>query len=293
MRKALRWAGIGLGAIIALLLLAALVIFAWSETILRRDHAAAPETLPRPSAAEAADAPRLARVLGCLSCHGEGLKGQLMFDAPGVARVFAPNLTQVAAKASDQQLAAGIRQGIGHDGRGLFIMPSAMFSRLDDRQTAALVAWIRTLPRSEGQTKGLSAKPIGRLLLVFGQFRPVPDVVAEYRSQAPIDLGQEHSAGRHLAATACAECHGPALMGGWAGLDEKAPALRAAAAGYDPGQFKALMRTGRPPDGRDLGLMTTVAKNDFSHLTDAEIDALYAYLTARTKRLGNQESAPR
>jgi mono/diheme cytochrome c family protein len=282
----LRWTAIGLGAVVALLLVAALVILVWSEMILRKDYAAAPETLPAPSAAEAAEAPRLARVLGCLSCHGEGLKGQLMFDAPGFARVFAPNLTQIAGQASDQQLAAGIRQGIGHDGRGLFIMPSAMFSRLDDRQTAALVAWIRALPRAEGQTKGLSAGPIGRLLLVLGQFRPVPDVVAEYRSRVPVDLGQEHEAGRYLAATACSECHGPALMGGSAGPDEKAPDLRAAA-GYDPAQFKALMRTGRPPDGRDLGLMTMVGKNDFSHLTDAEIDALYAYLAARAKRLGS------
>ena len=286
MGKALRWAGIGLGAAVALLLLAALVVFAWSQIILRKQYSAAPESLAKPTAAEAAEAPRLARVLGCLSCHGEGLKGQLMFDAPGVAKVFAPNLTEVAAKASDQQLAAGIRQGIGHDGRGLFIMPSAMFSRLDDRQTAALVAWIRTLPRAEGQASGFSAGPMGRLLLVLGQFRPVPDVVAEYRSQVPIDLGREHSAGRHLAATACSECHGPALMGGSAGPDEKAPDLRAAA-GYDPAQFKALMRTGRPPDGRDLGLMTMVGKNDFSHLTDAEVDALYAYLTARAKRLGS------
>jgi mono/diheme cytochrome c family protein len=203
MRKALRWAGIGLGAVLALLLVAALVIFAWSEIILRRDYAAAPETLSRPSTVDAAEAPRLARVLGCLSCHGEGLKGKLMFDAPGVAKVFAPNLTQVAAEASDQQLAVGIRQGIGHDGRGLFIMPSAMFSRLDDRQTAALVAWIRTLPKVEGKTKGLSSGPIGRLLLVLGKFRPVPAVVADYRSQVPIDLGTEHLAARHLAASAC------------------------------------------------------------------------------------------
>ena len=286
MRKALRWAGIGLGAVIGLLLVAALVILLWSEMILRREYAAAAETLPGPSAAEAAEAPRLARVLGCLSCHGEGLKGKLMFDAPGVAKVFAPNLTEVAAKSSDQQLAAGIRQGIGHDRRGLFIMPSAMFSRLDDRQTAALVAWIRTLPRAEGQTRGLSAGPIGRLLLVLGKFRPVPELVAEYRSQVPIDLGPEHRAGRYLAATACSECHGPALLGGSAGPDEKAPDLRVAA-GYDPAQFKALMRTGRPPDGRDLGLMTVVGKNDFSHLTDAEIDSLYAYLAARAKRLGS------
>jgi cytochrome c553 len=252
MRKALRWAGIGLGAIVALLLVAALVILAWSETIVRRGYAAVPETLPTPSAAAAAEAPRLARVLGCLSCHGEGLKGKLMFDAPGVARVFAPNLTEVAARASDQQLAAGIRQGIGHDGRGLFVMPSAMYSRLG---------------------------------LVLGTFRPVPALVEEYRTQVPIDLGPDHRSARHLAATACSECHGPALMGGSAGPDEKAPDLRLVA-GYDPVQFRALMRTGLPPDGRDLGLMTTVGKNDFSHLTDAEIDALYAYLVARAKRLG-------
>jgi mono/diheme cytochrome c family protein len=284
MRKALRWFGLGLGGLLALLLLAALVILIWSEAILRGHYSAAAEALPTPSATELAEAPRLARVLGCLSCHGEGLRGKLMFEAPGVAKVFAPNLTEVAATASDQQLAAGIRQGIGHDGRALFIMPSAMFSRLDDRQTAALVAWMRTLPRIAGQTQGLSAGPIGRLLLVLGKFRPVPAVVAEYRTQSPVAVGPEHEPGRLLAARVCSECHGPALTGGSAGPDEKAPDLRIAA-GYNPAQFEILMRTGQSPDGRDLGLMTTVGKNDFRYLTDSEIDALHDYLTWRAVRL--------
>lgn len=286
MRTALRWAGIGLAGLIALLIVAAIVIFAWSEVILRRDYSAAPETLPGLGPAEKAGAPRLARVLGCLSCHGEGLKGKVMFDAPGVAKVFAPNITEVAAKSSDQQLAAGIRQGIGHDGRGLFIMPSPQYSRLTDRETAALVAWIRTLPRAEGQTRGLRAGPIGRLGLVIGSFRPGPEGVAEYRSQVPIAVGPGHETARHLAATACSECHGPSLMGGSAGPGQKAPDLRVAA-GYDTAQFRALLRTGRPPTGRDLGLMTTVSKQDFSHLTDSEIDSLHAYLVARAERLGN------
>ncbi|HEX8064021.1 MAG TPA: c-type cytochrome [Allosphingosinicella sp.] len=285
MRKALRWAGIGLAGLIALLILAAIVIFAWSEIILRRDYPASAETLPAVSAAEQAGAPRLARVLGCLSCHGEGLKGKLMFEAPGVAKVFAPNLTEVAAKASDQQLAAGIRQGIGHDGRALFIMPSPMFSHLTDRETAALVRWIRTLPAAPGQTKGLSAGPLGRVGLVLGWFRPAPSAVAEHRREAPIGLGREHEPARHLASIACTECHGPSLMGGVAGPGQKTPDLRVAA-GYDATQFKALLRTGRPPTGRDLGLMTTVSKNDFAYLTDAEIDALHAYLVARANRLG-------
>jgi len=285
MSKALRWAGIGLGALVALLILAAVVVFAWSEMILRQVYEAKAESLPAPSAAEMAEAPRLARMLGCLSCHGEGLKGKQMFDKPGVARVFAPNLTEIAAKASDQQLAAGIRQGIGHDGRALFIMPSPMYSRLTDRETASLVAWIRTLPHAPGQTRGLSAGPLGRLGLVIGSLRPAPAKVAEYRTQEPIRLGPEHEPARHIAATNCAECHGPALMGGSAGPDEKAPDL-SVAAGYDSAQFRTLMRTGQPPTGKDLGLMSEVAKNDFSHMTDAEIDGLHAYLAARAKRLG-------
>lgn len=285
MRKALKWAGIGLGGLIALLILAAIVIYAWSEIILRRDFSASAETLPAPDPSDKAEAPRLARVLGCLGCHGEGLKGKLMFDAPGVARVFAPNITEIAAKASDQQLAAAIRQGIGHEGRGLFIMPSPMYSRLTDRETASLVAWIRTLPRAEGQTRGLSAGPLGRLGLVTGAFQSGPERVAEYRSQTPVALGPGHEPARHLAAVACSECHGPALMGGFVGPDEKAPDLRIAA-GYDPAQFRTLLRTGRPPTGRDLGVMTVVAKGDFSHLTDAEIDSLHAYLVERARRLG-------
>jgi ketopantoate reductase len=57
-------------------------------------------------------------------------------------------------------------------------------------------------------------------------------------------------------------------------------------AGYDLAQFKTLMRTGRTPGGNELGLMKEVALNDLKHLTDAEIELLHAYLTARAKKLG-------
>jgi mono/diheme cytochrome c family protein len=60
----------------------------------------------------------------------------------------------------------------------------------------------------------------------------------------------------------------------------------AAAAGYDLAQFRTLLRTGRSPDGRDLGLMARVARSDLAYLTDAEIEAVHAYLVARAKRVG-------
>ena len=43
------------------------------------------------------------------------------------------------------------------------------------------------------------------------------------------------------------------------------------------------MRTGVPPSGKDLGMMASVAKKDFSYLTDAEIEALHRYLVARAQ----------
>jgi cytochrome c553 len=285
MKKAFRWLGYGVGGVLALALVAAIAIFAISEAALRKDYRASAETLAPPSPAQLADVERQARILGCLSCHGEGLKGKLMFDAPGVARVHAPNLTAIAARSTDQQLAAGIRQGIGHDGRGLYIMPSPMFSRLSDSETAALIAWIRRLPPVPGVEAKPEVGPLGRLGIAMGGFKPAPAIVEEFRSQVPIDLGPGHAAGRRLAATVCSECHGPALFGQEMGSGE-VPADLNVVAGYDLAQFKTLLRTGTTPGGNPLGLMKEVAVNDFKHLTDAEIESLHAYLTARAKKLG-------
>ena len=284
MRKPFRWLGYGLALILGLALLGAGWVWFASWREMDRAYAATSERLVRPTAAQLADAPRQARLLGCVSCHGEGLAGHLMFEEPGVATVWAPNLTEVAAQASDQQLARAIRQGIGADGRPLWIMPSPMYSRLSDAEVAALVAYIRALPRRGAATPSVSLGPLGRFGVAMGEFRPAPARIEEFRMREPYDVGAEHAAGRRLASIACAECHGPDLTGGNAGPETVAPNLTIAGA-YDPAQFRTLMRTGRAPHGRDLGLMGRVARADFAHLRDEEIDALYAYLRARAERV--------
>ena len=285
MRKALRWAGIGLASLVGLALVAAVVIFVMSEMVLRKQHKAAAETLGAPDQALLADAPRQARILGCTSCHGEGMRGKVMEDVPGVLRILAPNIVELAARVSDQQLAAAIRQGIGHDGRALFVMPSPQYSRMTDGEVAAMVAWLRSLPKVPGLAGRVTVGPIGRFALVTGSMRTAPRMLEDFRTQAPIALGPEHEPARHLVATACAECHGPALYGAEMAFGPT-PDLRVAA-GYDVEQFKALLRTGRAPSGRDLGIMKEVAEEDFAHMTDAEIEGLHAYLTARARKLGD------
>ena len=283
MRKLLRWLGYGLAAIAGLLLIAAAWIWFASSREINRAHAATPERLARPTPEQLADAPRQARILGCFSCHGEGLRGRLMFDEPGLAQVWAPNLTEIAARASDQQLAQAIRQGIGIEGRPLFVMPSAMYSRLSDGEVAALIAIIRAQPRAGGPTPRVGFGPLGRFGIATGRLRSAHAMMEDFRVNEPFDVGAEHSTGRRLAATGCSECHGADLTG-TDGPPQPAPDLTIAGA-YDLEQFRTLLRTGRPPDGRDLGLMAEVARNDFSHYTDEEIDQLHAYLRARGERV--------
>src|SRR4051794_22253497 len=284
MAKLLRWTGYVVGALILLLLIAAASVWLLAAQKLSAHGRARPEHLAVPTAAQLADAPRQLNVLRCVGCHDAGLRGRLFFDEPYVARVYAPNLTAVAATANDEQLARAIRQGIGAEGRALAIMPSETFARLDDGEVAALIAAIRALPKVGGPTPARKVGFLGRVGLLTGEFHTTPQAVTVYAAKLPLDLGPQYSRGRHMAASNCAECHGPALSGGEVEPGLNAPDLTIAGA-YDRAAFKTLIRTGVPAGGRKLKVMGDVARENLSFMTDAEIDELYAYLQARAQKL--------
>ena len=283
MAKLLRWTGYVLGVLVLLIILGAAYVWIASSQKLKAEVEAKPERITTPTPAQLADGPRQLRILGCVSCHGEGLRGRLMFDEPKIAKVYAPNLTLIAAKATDQQLAQGIRQGISHDGRALYIMPSAQYSRLTDREVASLISAIRIQPKGGEQTPGIELGPIGRIGVVGGKFKPQPVVVEEFAQNMPADLGPQFARGRHLAMTNCAECHGSSFRGAEPKPGLKTPDLSITGA-YDLPAFVKLMRTGVPASGKKLELMDVVSKNDFSHMTDEELAALHAYLAERAQR---------
>ena len=276
---------LGIAAVVALLAAAGIALYVYfaSERILAARYEARPERLPDPTEAQRADAGRQVRLLGCISCHGEGLSGKILVDAPRLARLYASNLTQVATEYSDEQLAQGIRQGLRKDGRALWVMPSKTFSRLSETETAAIVEFIRSLPAARTPTPSLAIGPLGRLGLVRGAFKPEPVNVADYQRRPPLNAGAEHDAGRHLAATICAHCHGPDLAGNTLASSQAAPDL-AIVGTYELSAFATLMKTGIAAGGRELGLMSRIARADLSNLTDQEIAALYAYLRARSQR---------
>jgi mono/diheme cytochrome c family protein len=284
MRKVLRWTGYVVASLVLLVLLAAAAAWLLAGEKLSAHGNGKPEHLAKPTPAQLADASRELIVLRCAGCHNEGLRGDLFFDAPHVAKIYAPNLTQVAAKATDEQLARAIRQGIGVDERSLVIMPSDAFSRLDDSEVAVLIAVIRALPKVGNAMPPPQVGILGRVGLVIGKFHTAPEEVGDYARKLPIDLGPQYARGRHLAASNCAECHGPDLAGGEAEPGLNAPDLTIAGA-YDLPGFTKLMRTGVPAGGRKLKMMDEVSREGFSHYTDDEIAAIHAYLVAGAQKL--------
>jgi len=273
MKRILKWTAITVASIVAVLLI---VIYAGSEYRLRQkfDIAAAPIEVPTDSAAIARGR-HLLETRGCEGCHGEGLKGEVFFDQPMLARLVAPNVVRAIKGYSNPDLARLLRHGVRPNGTGVAVMPSSMFYHLDDADLAGLIAYLRTLPDKGSDTlPATSLRLLARVGLVMGQYKLEPVDITHDAPRTP--NGPDPAArGQYLAKSTCSECHGQQLEG-----SEETPAL-SIVAGYSQAEFARLMREGVPRDGRKLALMGDVARSRFVHFSDDEIGALYAYLSTR------------
>jgi len=283
MAKILRWAGYLFGALLLIVIAAALAIWALSQRTLGERPQAKPERLIPASEASLETGQYLLVARACAECHGDQVRGAKFLDIPKVATLYAPNLPLLAKTATDQQLAQAIRQGIGHDGRPLLIMPSESYQFFTDAETAALIKAIRALPPTGAATPPVRIGPRGRVGIVIGKLETGPALVEHYAASQPADLGPQFAAGRHIAMTVCSGCHGSTFGGKEAEPGTFAPDLTKTGA-YDLPAFTRLLRTGLPPSGKELKMMTGVSRKAFSHMTDAEIAQLHAYLKERANR---------
>lgn len=275
---------VALGLLAALLFLAAwAVVQARSQAILDTRYPLRATAVRADASPEAvAQGQHLVQTSGCALCHGRDLAGKLM-GAAG-SPLAAPNLTRVVAKRTDAELDRAIRQGLRREGTSEFGMPSHVYAAFTDQETAAILGYLRSL-KPEGRLVP-RAEPgmMQRVDLAVGFMHPEAGRVADARR--PIPVGPAFEAGRHLAALSCGQCHGTDLS---SGHGAPGPDLMVRG-GYSLKQFRALMRSGETPSGLELDLMSETARLSFSHFTDPEINALYAYLYARDVRL---DAAPK
>jgi mono/diheme cytochrome c family protein len=229
-------------------------------------------------AAKIAHGKRLSVVLDCTGCHGANLQGEDMADKPEDGAIYSPNITLKIPTYTDAQLDRLIRHGVPNDGREFWFMPVESFQFLSDKDSAGLIAYLRTL------------RPTGKALPPFrfnraehkdveqGILGNAQAQIAKYRSHTPLDLGPQHAWGHYLVQTTCTACHNNALQG-WPNFT---PDLDIAGT-YSKPELMRLLTTGESKTGKDVA-MSRVARRNYSHLTSREREAIVEYILARANR---------
>jgi mono/diheme cytochrome c family protein len=242
----------------------------------------------------------------CMDCHSQhdwtqhdapivqGTKGagqdfSMLKGLPG--HIVAPNLTPDPETGSgtwsDDALTRAIREGIGHDGRGLFpLMPYQHFRELPDEDIASIVVYLRSLPPVRNPLpKTEVGFPVNHLMLSAPE--PITSVMAQPDVSDPVKRG------RFLVnAAACADCHTPHDKGQpLPGMDFaggfvlEGPWGRVASANltpdpsgipyYDEARFVQTLRTGYV-GARELNQI--MPWSTFRNMTDEDLKSIYAYL---------------
>jgi cytochrome c553 len=281
-KKVLKWLGFVVAGLVGIALLGYAYIYFTSERELGRQYTLADNaTLDIPTdAAAIEEGRRISQLAGCMHCHGDNLAGTVVDDIPNLVRLVAPNISTRLPAYSDTQLATVLRKGVKPDGTSVLFMPSEMFRHLRDEDLTRVIAFLRSKPVvATGITEKTHLRPIGRLIIATGDFKPAARAIESLPAVDPhVDADDSITRGRYLTMNYCSECHGQDLQGV---APINAPAL-AVAKGYSSDQFSRLMQEGVGTGDRQFKLMTPTAKARFTQLTADEIAAMHAYLQSRT-----------
>lgn len=269
------------GVLIGMALIGFGAVYALSEMKLRDVAYDAPFDHPIPGDAASIEHGRyIARTRGCFGCHGQQLEGKdfgEQWDWP--ARAVAPNLATYAREHDAATLEAAIRQGIGANGKALVSMPSFNFTRLSNKDTAALIAFLRAAPVVDSD---LPSPKLGWMprwdFAIKGEmhYEDWADLVPPLRIDP--ETNPARARGEYLGMTMCNECHGLDLRG--ANLYGMPTPDLAIVGAIEREEFERIVRTGRGLGNRHLGLMTLVAEDRFPTLTEQDIDDLYLHLSS-------------
>ena len=227
---------------------------------------------------------RLSQVLGCSGCHREDLTG-LDWSEPDYGVLWTSNLTHSAKSSSDEELIKMIVEGRRPD-RPLHEMPSFLFTQLHREDLGAIVAYVRSKPKSGDVRPEPTFGPALLAEIASGEYKNSRErVVGDGNVRLP-DMGETNALGRHIVRATCTECHGLDLRGGEEPMSVAGappPDLRMVAS-YDPDAFASFMRIGAAPGGRELDVMSDLARNRYSLLTETELEAIRTYLVELAKR---------
>jgi mono/diheme cytochrome c family protein len=290
-RKIFKWIAIVLGSLIGLLVLAFVVLYTIGTVKWNKMHG--PYDLPVEAISVPTDQASIVRgehvatIHMCKDCHTDTWGGQID-SVPGLITLSIPNLTSgaggIGATNTDEDWVRAIRHGVGHDGRGLILMPSRIWYYLSDDDLADLIAYLKNLPPVDNKLPDSELGPLGRVMLALGQLPPdlIPNVtVIDHNGPRPVapEPGVTVAYGKYLAIT-CTACHGSNLNGKLIQTDAEYLAPNLTPGGelhaWSDEDFMRTLRTGVTPGGKQL--KSAMPWKYFGQMTDDELKAVWMYL---------------
>ncbi len=225
---------------------------------------------------------------GCVDCHGANGGGRTFIDDPNGLRVAGPHIGpgpgSVTAGYRPEDWVRVIRHGVHPLGRPLMIMPSEDYNRFTDDDLASLVAYIRSLPPTEGGAAVIDLPLPVRALYGFGMIQDAAAKIDHTRPPAaPVPEGVSVQHGAYVA-NMCLGCHGAQLAGGkipggppdWPAASRLAPGEGTVMARYpDAESMMRLFKTGKRPDGTPVQVMPFESLREIS---ETDMRALHLYL---------------
>lgn len=304
MRGALKVAAYAVGGVVVFLTLGMTAVYGLSERRFNRSYELTLSPLQPASIGTngegAARGAHLARIRGCLDCHGADAGGAEFADDPAFGVLWASNLTAgeggVAASYDDVDWDRAVRHGVGPDGKPLYFMPAQEFWSLSDDDLAALIAYFRSAAPVDRIGPAPRPGPLARVLYLTGALPLIPAELMDHGAARPAAPAPAPTAayGAYLA-TGCTGCHGVGFSGGkitggdpkWPPAANITPDPETGIGGWTEADFVRAMREGKRPDGATLDPAMPLSMT--KHLTDDELSALFAYLrTLPPKPHGNR-----
>ena len=295
MRKFFKWFGIVLGSLLGLIIVIFVVLAIKGNSMLNKKYDVQVEqvTIPTDSAAIARGEHWVKAE--CTHCHGEDLSGGPFFEAP-FGYFDARNLTSgqggVGNEFTDEDWVRALRNGVSPEGKSLLIMPASNFRFYSDADLADIIAYIKSMPPVDKETREPNFNPLGKALLGAGVFGDSV-LVAEYIinneivdfSYPPAGVTPEY--GEYMVnVSGCRDCHGATLSGGKSGDPEAINAPNLTPGGelvaWSEDDFIKAISTGVALSGHQLD-PDQMPWKDFKNFSDDELKAIWAYLQSLPK----------
>lgn len=289
-RKILKFCAYGIGGLVTLIAIFALVAYGVSNSRMHKRYAIQVSSVSVPNGSEAIERGRhIVAMRACADCHGADFGGAKVIDDPAAGVFWGANLTRGAgglpADYSDLDYVRAIRHGLRRDGTPLVLMPSQEYSEMTDEDLGAVVAYLKSLTPVDRPRGPISPGPVIRALLVLGKVNFAAEQIDHNaRRQSTVQVGATRDYGKYLA-TSCTGCHGPNLSGGkitgappdWPAAANLTTHASTNVSHWSEEQFIQTLRTHQRPDGTELNAVMPAA---FKVMTDIELKALWAYISS-------------